>query len=198
MFEAEFFATSAFKWVVLPLLIFSARVIDVSIGTIRIISVSRGRKVLSSLLGFFEVMIWLLAIGQIFNNLTNPLYYIAYGGGFATGNFIGIWIEEKLAMGVLVMRTITKKDASELIATMREQGYMATNVLADSTAGKVNIIYTLLKRSDLDEVIALIKDFHPHAIWSVSDAREASEAIPPFRTKRNIVSVFRPRIRKGK
>lgn len=198
MFETEFFATPTFRWVILPLLIFTARVIDVSIGTIRIISVSRGRKLISSLLGFFEVMIWLLAIGQIFKNLTNPLYYIAYGGGFATGNYVGIWIEEKLAMGVLIMRTITKRDASELIATMRERGYMATSVVAESTAGKVNIIYTLLKRSDLEEVICLIKDFHPHAIWSISDAREASDAIPPFRNRRSLMDVFRPKIRKGK
>ncbi len=172
--------------------------VDVSIGTIRIISVSRGRKAVSSLLGFFEVMIWLLAIGQIFKNLTNPLYYVAYGGGFAMGNFAGIWIEEKLAMGVLLMRTITKRGASELISLMRERGYMATSIVAESTAGQVNIIYTLLKRSDLDEVVGLIKDFHPHAIWSISDAREASDAIPPFRRKRKIKQMLKTGERKGK
>ena len=78
-----------FKWVLLPLLIVIARVIDVSIGTIRIVFVSRGHKIIAPVLGFFEVLIWLLAIGQIMRNLSNFMCYIAYGTGFALARSSG-------------------------------------------------------------------------------------------------------------
>jgi uncharacterized protein YebE (UPF0316 family) len=81
-----------YTWIVLPLLIFLARVVDVSMGTIRVIFVSRGLKYLAPVVGFFEVLIWLLAIGQIMKNLSSPLCYVAYAGGFAAGNYIGIVI----------------------------------------------------------------------------------------------------------
>ncbi|HER42916.1 MAG TPA: hypothetical protein ENO08_00460, partial [Candidatus Eisenbacteria bacterium] len=84
-----FIDSELFKWVVLPLLIILARVIDVTIGTIRIVFVSRGHKVIAPILGFFEVLIWLLAIGQIMRNLSNFMCYIAYGTGFALGTYMG-------------------------------------------------------------------------------------------------------------
>ncbi|HHS50784.1 MAG TPA: DUF2179 domain-containing protein [candidate division Zixibacteria bacterium] len=200
MIDAAFFETWAFKWAILPALIICARILDVSIGTVRIIMVSRRQKLISPFLGFFEVMIWLIAIGQVLENLTNPLYYVAYGAGFAMGNFVGIKIDERLAMGFQVVRTITKKDAYELIEALRDSGYMATNVLADSSAGPVNVIWTVLQRADLEEVIAIIKSFNPHAFFSIEDVRYANEAIPPFRRRSNIDVARRlmPFARKGK
>jgi len=85
----------------LPLLIFFARVCDVSLGTIRIIFISKGIKYLAPIVGFFEILIWLLAISQIMQNLTNPYYYIFYAGGFATGNLVGIILDEKLSIGTV-------------------------------------------------------------------------------------------------
>ena len=185
MLDAAFFHTATFRWVLLPLLIFLARVFDVSIGPVRIIMVSRSHKAIAALLGFFEVMVWLLAIGQIFKNMTNPVYYIAYGGGFAAGNFVGIAIEERLALGAVMVRTITQKSASELIERLREGGYMATAVTAESTAGEVDVIYTVLNRSDISRVMEIIKRFHPHAFCSISDIKNASEDLPPFRAKKS-------------
>ena len=86
-----------FSYILLPFLIFFARILDVSINTIRIIFVMNGRKGISTFLGFFESLIWLLAIGQIFQNIDNPASYIAYPLGFASGIFVGMFIEEKLA-----------------------------------------------------------------------------------------------------
>jgi uncharacterized protein YebE (UPF0316 family) len=85
-----------FTWIILPLIIFLCRIIDVTIGTARVIFVSRGYRVLAASAGFFEVLIWLMAIGQIMQNLTNPLCYIAYASGFALGNYIGITLTENL------------------------------------------------------------------------------------------------------
>ncbi|MDD4614980.1 MAG: DUF5698 domain-containing protein, partial [Caldisericia bacterium] len=86
-----------FAWVLLPLLIFFARVVDVSIATIRILFLSKGIKGWTTLMAFFEILIWLLAMTQIMQNLSNPACYIAYASGFAMGTLIGMIIEEKLA-----------------------------------------------------------------------------------------------------
>ena len=108
-----------YAWILLPLLIFFARVCDVSLGTIRIIFVSKGIKYLAPIVGFFEILIWLLALGQIMQNLNNVFYYIFYAGGFATGNYVGILLEEKLSIGTVGIRIITKREAEKLIEVLK-------------------------------------------------------------------------------
>ncbi len=98
-----------YNYVILPLLIAIARIMDVSVGTIRLIFVSRGYKYMAPALGFVEVIIWLLAIGQIMQQLDNFMSYIGYGAGFAMGNYIGIILVEKMSIGTVVVRIIPKK-----------------------------------------------------------------------------------------
>jgi uncharacterized protein YebE (UPF0316 family) len=119
MDSSIFFDSWVFTWIVLPILIFCARICDVSIGTLRVVFISRGNKYFAPIMGFFEVIIWLLAIGQIMEHLSNVLCYVAYGGGFAMGNYVGMRIEERLSMGQLVLRIITRADAARLIETLR-------------------------------------------------------------------------------
>ena len=102
--ETSFFDSDLFSYVLMPLLIFLARICDVSIGTMRIIFVSKGKRNIAPILGFFEVLIWITAISKIMQNLDNYVNYIAYAAGFATGNFVGMIIEEKLAMGIQMIR----------------------------------------------------------------------------------------------
>ena len=168
-----------FSLFILPVLIFSARIFDVSLGTIRIIFVTRGRKFLAPMLGFFEIMIWLLAIGQIMQNFTNITYYIAYAGGFAMGNFVGIYIENKLAMGTLAIRVITVKDASELVDYLKSKGFGVTSVDAQGVAGNVKLIFTIIKRKDLHKVVEIIRKFNPRAFFSIEEIRSVSEGIFP-------------------
>jgi uncharacterized protein YebE (UPF0316 family) len=198
----EIFGSDTFTFVVLPLLIFFARVCDVTIGTIRIIFVSRGHKFLAPLIGFFEILIWLVAIGKIFENLNNITCYIAYAGGFAAGNFVGIYIEERLAMGTLVIRVITRKGASELITGLRSAGYGATSIAAQGGSGTVSVIYSVIKRSDLNDVVAIIKKFNPKAFYSIEDVRFVSEGVFPLNRPgqmRNAFPLARLfRVRKGK
>lgn len=183
---STFLESSTFTWVVLPILIFVARILDVSLGTIRIMFVTRGNKLFSPLLGFFEVFIWLLAIGQIMQNLSNVFCYIAYAGGFATGNFVGIWIEQKLAVGKLVVRVITKKDARELIASLRRKGFGVTSVDAEGRQGRVNVVFTVINRSDVDRIAAEIRRFNPKAFYTIEDTRYVQSGI--FRRKRGFVA----------
>jgi uncharacterized protein YebE (UPF0316 family) len=164
-----------FHYVILPLLIFLARITDVSINTIRIIFMLNGRKFISTLMGFFESLIWILAISQIFQNLNSWPTYIAYAGGFASGILVGMLIEEKLAIGRVVIRVITRKPANELIGYLTETGYRYWSLDADSDEGRVNVLFTVVKRDALKDTIALIKRFNPNAFYTVEGVKRVSE-----------------------
>jgi len=179
MENPTFLVPEVFKWVVIPLLIILARICDVSLGTIRIISIGRGYKLIAPLLGFFEVLIWLLAIRQIMQNLTNALYYLVYAGGFATGTFVGMYIEEKLAIGILSIRIITRKDASELIDFLRSADYGVTSVDAQGATGPVHVIYTIAKRGDLQNIVEIINKFNPKAFYLIEDIRSVRKGVFP-------------------
>ena len=200
MFPLLLISPAFYAWFVLPFLIFIARVIDVSMGTVRVIFVSRGLKYLAPLVGFFEILIWLLAIGQIMKNLSNPACYIAYAGGFAMGNFVGIWIAEKLSLGVVLIRVVTKKDASELVEYLRSAEYGVTSVDGHGTAGQVKVVFTIVPRREVQSVASLIKKFNPNAFYSVEEVGFVEKGIFPPRqigSFANFLSLFRP-FRKGK
>lgn len=164
-----------FAYVVIPLLIFFSRVIDVSLDTIRIVFISKGNKILAPILGFFEVLIWLVAITRIMENLDNVIYYFAYAGGFATGNYIGLIIEERLALGLQMFRIITQKEAPSLIQSLTEKGYGITSVDANGKNGNVNVIFSVVKRSDSKKVIEIINHYNPNAFYSIEDIRRVNE-----------------------
>ena len=162
------------SWVILPLLIFALRLVDVTIGTLRIIYVSKGMKFYSAVCGFFEVLIWLIAITQIMQNLSNFMMYIAYAGGFATGNIVGIFIESKLAIGYAALRIITQKDATSLVNHLRAKDYGVTVVGARGVSGRVRIVFTIVKRKDLEKLIEIVKQYNPKAFFSLEDIRSVS------------------------
>lgn len=168
-----------FVWVVIPGLIFLARIFDCSIGTMRIIFIGRGNRFIAPFLGFFEVLIWLLAIRQIMMNLTNVFYYVAYASGYAMGTYVGMYIEERLAMGTILVRVVTSKEASELIEYLKSEYYGVTSVDAQGARGGVNLIYTIVKRSDLDHVIEIINRFNPRAFYTIEDVRFVREGVFP-------------------
>ena len=190
-----------YSWVILPLMIFLARVCDVSLGTIRIISLSRDEKLFAPLLGFVEVLIWLLAVSNIMTHLGNVIAYVAYAGGFAMGNYVGLFIEKKLAIGTIFIRIITKKDATDLINDLRSKGYGVTSVEARGNEGKVHIIYTAVKRSDHDDVIKMVSSFNPKAFYSIEDLKFVRQAIFPNKVPHRRIEALRhfgQNIRQGK
>lgn len=172
------------NWIIIPLLIFCARLMDVSIGTMRVIFTSRGNKHLAPLLGFVEVLIWLVAIGQVMQNLNNVASYLAWAGGFAAGNFLGLTIEERLAMGQVVIRTITAQPADALVERLRDEGYRLTVVDAQGARGPVNLLFLIVARKKKDDVIKLITEFNPKAFYSIEDVRHVSE----YETQANVGS----------
>src|SRR6187402_1803188 len=132
-----------FSYVLLPVLIFFARIGDVSINTIRIIYVLGGRRWTATLLGFFESFIWLMAIRQIFEHLDNWICYIAYPAGFASGIFVGMIIEERIAYGKVIIRIITRKEIKELISFLNAQNFRYTHVNAEGPDGHENLVFTV-------------------------------------------------------
>lgn len=186
-------------WVIIPLLIFSARIIDVTLGTLRIVFISKGDKMIAPALGFLEVLIWLVAITQVMQNLNNVASYLAWAGGFATGNFLGLRIEQKLALGQMVVRVITVDSAHNLIERLKGHGYRLTCVDARGTRGKVNLLFMIVKRKKLNHVIDIIREYNPQAFYSIEDVRSVSDyAVPQDEPRKGINFLRYFPLRKGK
>jgi len=180
MNQTTFLSHDVVVWVIVPLLIFLARILDVSLGTMRIIFVSRGMKYLAPLVGFFEVIIWLIAIGAVMENLSNIACILAYGAGFAAGTYAGLMIENKLALGSALIRIITQKDAAELVFQLRCKGFGVTSMEAEGIEGKVSVIYSVIKRQDYSKITAIIKKYNPKAFYTLEYIQHVSEGIFPF------------------
>jgi uncharacterized protein YebE (UPF0316 family) len=173
----SFFDSDLFSYVLMPLLIFLARICDVSIGTMRIIFVTKGKRSIAPILGFFEVLIWITAISKIMQNLDNYVNYIAYAAGFATGNFVGMIIEEKLAMGIQMIRIFASERGTELVQLLNSSGFGATVVEGFGARTQVQLIYTIVKRNELAGVIDVITRFNPKSFYTIEDVRSVNEGI---------------------
>jgi uncharacterized protein YebE (UPF0316 family) len=194
------FISGFYTWFILPFLIFIARVADVSLGTVRVIFVSRGLKYLAPIVGFFEIIIWLLAIGQIMRNLSNPVCYIAYAGGFAMGNYVGICIAEKLSLGVVLIRVVAKIDALPLVEHLKSKNYGVTSVDGHGTSGEVKVVFTIVPRREVPSIIDSIKKFNPQAFYSIEEVGFAAKGVFPDKKSSwdfGLLRLFRP-FRKGK
>ncbi|HLV10731.1 MAG TPA: DUF2179 domain-containing protein [Halanaerobiales bacterium] len=175
----ELYASPQFAFIVLPLIIFICRIVDVTLGTLRVIFISKGYRAGAAILGFFEVLIWITVIGEVMNNASNVYCYLGYAAGFATGNYVGIWVGGKLSLGFVVVRIITREDSSELISHFREQNYGVTVSEAVGASGKVKIIFTIVKRKNLKKIINNINLFNPGAFYSVEDVRSVKKGVFP-------------------
>jgi uncharacterized protein YebE (UPF0316 family) len=166
----------AFSFFLLPFLIFLARICDVSINTIRIIYMLGDRKYTATILGFFESFIWLMAIRQIFQHLDNWICYVAYPAGFSMGILVGMLIEERIAYGKVIVRIITRKDVAILIAYLNSQKFRYTKVDAEGPDGKENLIFTVLEREQLDNLLTKLKELIPTAFYTVERVKAAAES----------------------
>lgn len=175
--EHTFFDSTLFSYVLMPILIFFARICDVSIGTMRIIFVSKGKRNIAPILGFFEVLIWITAISKIMENLDHYINFIAYAAGFATGNFVGMIIEEKLAMGILMVRVFAYEKGNEMVQNLNEQGFGATVVEAHGAREKIDLIYSIVKRNELTNVLNVITNLNPKAFYTIEDVKSVNEGI---------------------
>jgi len=184
--------TDLYTWIILPLLIFVARVIDVGLGTLRIIFTARGKRQLAPLLGFVEVFIWVAVISQMVRGVNHVVAYLAYAAGFAAGNYVGMWIENRLALGTVVLRIILAQSGDELADALHAAGYGVTRVDGQGANGPVKLIYTIVRRKDLPGVLEVIHTTTPKAFVAIEEVRSTEQGIFPATDK------FILPVRKGK
>lgn len=189
MFNSAFIQTDLFQWVILPALIFIARMSDVTLATLRNIFLSKSVKYIVPFLGFIEVLIWLLAISQIMRNLHNPVCFLAYALGYSLGIFVGIKIEERLALGLQIMRIFTHQGPDELRQILTQHDYGVTVIDAHGTKGPVKILLTIVKRKDINTIRELIKQHHPDAFYTIEDIRSVSKGVFPKNDQKTLESL---------
>jgi uncharacterized protein YebE (UPF0316 family) len=168
-----------YVWIGLPLMIFAARVCDVTLGTMRIIFTSRGMRNWAPVLGFIETFIWIVAVSSIVKHAQNVAAFVGYASGFATGTYVGMMIESKLAMGILTIRAIIRRDPKELIETLHKAGFGVTAVDGHGSTGDVKIIYSTVKRADLPAIVGIFHQTLPGAFLSVEEVRSTEQGVFP-------------------
>lgn len=154
-----------------PILIFFLRITDVSMATVRTLLIVRNAKLIVPLIGFFEVGIWVFAVSAVVQNLTSPWHLIGYAGGFATGNFVGMIIEERLALGLATVRTMVKQGGSELSVTLRDLGFGVTEMPARGRDGEVEVLYSVIPRRQIAKYVRAVDDAAPDSFVVVDEPR---------------------------
>lgn len=162
------------SWTILgnALLIFGLRLTDVSMGTVRTIMVMRGMRKIAALIGFVEVSIWVVAISRVIGNLDSVWSVLGYGGGFAAGTLLGMWIEDKLALGHVYVHVISMDRGQELAHAIREAGYGATQVQAEGKSGPVHVIDAVVPRKQAKKLLDLVNKVDADSFVTIEEARK--------------------------
>ncbi len=166
-------------WVVTPLLIFIARLTDVSLATLRHTLVSRGQKKIVPFFAFVEVTIWLLAISQVMNNLSNIACFLAWAFGFSAGTYMGMVIEERLALGHKLVRIIAQGNTDDIAVHLKDEGYGVTSVGGSGSRGIVGILLVVSARKNLGRLLSLLNSMTPKPFYTVEDVRSVGSSIVP-------------------
>jgi uncharacterized protein YebE (UPF0316 family) len=152
-------------------LIFLLRVLDMSLDTLRVLVVMRGRKGIAWVLGFFQALIFVLAISSVLKNLDNPLNIIGYAAGFATGNVVGMWIEERLAIGHIHLSVVSSRFGAAIAERMRADGFAVTEIPARGKDGMVTLLNISVLRKNVSQVHGLVNQVDPSAFITAEDVR---------------------------
>lgn len=154
-----------------PVFIFSLRIIDVSLATIRMLMIMRNQRVAIPFIGFVEALVWVLAIGTAIQNLHSVWHLLGYAGGFACGSLVGLWLEGKLAMGLAAIRIITRNAGEEIADALRHEGFGVTEFAGTGRQGRVELLLTLVKRRQVAQVLQVVESEDPDAFISVEEPR---------------------------
>ena len=176
-----------FNYPLLPFFVFFARICDVTLGTLRIIFISKGKKHLAPIFGFIEVFIWIVVISRILESSQNDIIcYIAYAGGYAAGSFVGLSVEERIALGAQLIRIFTKRDGKELVSIFNKYNYGATTAVGEGVEGNVHIVESVINRKNSKQVQQLIANYDEKAFYVISDVRSVKRGIFPSLSSSNI------------
>lgn len=181
-------------------LIFLCRIVDVSFSVVRIVLISKGYKMFAAICGFFEVFIWITVVSKLMSGNTSLMYLISFAGGFAAGNYIGLIIAEKLSLGVVLLRVIVRTYPTKLLEELRNMNYGVTLIKGKGATGEVDIIFTVVKKIDLEKIKKIILLNNPNAFYTIENIDSISEGV--FPEKNHPLSFFNTPtgsfLRKGK
>jgi uncharacterized protein YebE (UPF0316 family) len=166
---------------ILACIILIARIGETSLKTVRQLYVNRGYKYLAAGLGTGEMAVWLLSTGLVITNLSNIPGIIAYIAGYAIGTILGLDIEDRLKVGNAIVRIIVREDPESLIQQLREHGYGVTRLEGSGSFGTpVSVLLVLVPRRVMDDLVLILKNDYPEAIFSIEDIRSVGEDRPLF------------------
>jgi len=161
-------------------LVFLARICDVSIGTIRTIVTVQGRTAIAFILAIFEITIWVTVAGTVINQIKDrPLLVIFYAFGYATGNVVGIMVERKLAFGTTILRIITRTAGHEIADHLRKKGQPVTIFNGEGMRGPVHELYIACRRRDLKWMLPEVRQIDPKLFYVIEQARDMSKVLKP-------------------
>jgi uncharacterized protein YebE (UPF0316 family) len=153
------------------LVIFCLRIVDVSCDTMRVLFTVRGKRLVSGVLGFFQAMIWIFAVGTAIRYLDSWLHILGYAGGYAVGTMVGITIERAVAYGLSTVRIISAHGGVEIAEGLRERGYGVTEMTGFGREGRVEIINSVVQRAHLDEVMTIVDRYDPQAFVTAEEPK---------------------------
>ena len=154
-----------------PLLIFGLRIVDVSLNTVRMLLAVRGFKRVVPVIAFFEVIIWITAVGHAVQYVDSPLHLLGYAGGFATGTAVGLWLEERMALGWAALRVMSAHGGVEIAEALRDLGFGVTEFPAQGRDGRMEVVYAVLRRRELPAALAQVSRWDPDAFMTVEEPR---------------------------
>lgn len=158
--------------------IFFARIIDVSLGTVRTINLIQGRSIMAFLLGLVEATMWLVVVAAVLKEISvEPLLGVFYAFGFSAGNVVGILIEKRLALGSLILRIISSDYEPEMTRELREMGFAVTVFTGEGRDGPVRELYVVCQRRDFKKIIAAVEEVDPHVFY-VTEQPGATKKLP--------------------
>jgi uncharacterized protein YebE (UPF0316 family) len=152
-----------------PVVIFFLRIVDVSLHTMRMLMIMRGRTRIAPMIGVVEVLVWIFAVGNAIRHLDSTWHLVGYAGGFATGTWVGLKIEEKLALGAATVRIFSRHAGVELAEALRERGFGVTEFAGQGREGMVEMVYAVMRRRDLPYVFEQVRVWDPDAFVTVEE-----------------------------
>jgi uncharacterized protein YebE (UPF0316 family) len=152
-------------------LIFMLRVGDMTLDTLRVLVVMRGRKGVAWIFGFFQALIFVVAISSVLQNLNNPLNMIGYAAGFATGNVVGMMIEERMAIGHIHLRIVSSRLGSAIADKIRHEGYAITEISARGKDGMVSVLNCSVLRKNVSRIYKIVNEVDADAFITAEDVR---------------------------
>jgi len=177
-----------------PIVIFLLRIVDVTLDTMRVLFMVRGRRLPAGILGFLMALVWIIAVGNAMKHLDSVWHILGYAAGYGTGTMVGITIENFVAFGLIQLRIVSKHGGVEIAEGLRDRGYGATEFSGFGRDGAVEIVQSVVQRAHLNEVLAIVDQFDDTAFVTVEDPQvlrggsvvSREWRVPAIRRKRSL------------